>query len=183
VSALQVLGAAVALIRVSVSACFKDLSLSHGVLSISLISILNLKGRSTARSRPLLVEGGLNPETLMQRGYGHQQHVWDLPKQRHVQALDLGDEYQIVLELRPAHDPTKTYGFAGVVVKLQDLSSSVWLWHRENGRWDIQKVIDIPAEPAEPKQLPPALKDFGAVAPPTSDINLSLDDRFLYVSS
>jgi methanethiol oxidase len=131
---------------------------------------------------PKMIEGGLNPEILMQSGYGHQLHVWDLRRRRHLQALDLGREYQIVLELRPAHDPSKTYGFAGVVINLQDLSSSIWLWHRENGRWGIQKVIDIPAEPADPDQLPPALKDFGAVPPLVSDIVLSLDDRFLYVS-
>jgi selenium-binding protein 1 len=131
---------------------------------------------------PNMLEGGLNPEILMQSGYGHRLHVWDLRKRRHLQALDLGDNYQIVLELRPAHNPNKTYGFAGVVVNLQDLSSSIWLWHRENGRWGIQKVIDIPAEPADPDELPPALKDFAAVPPLVSDINLSLDDRFLYVS-
>jgi selenium-binding protein 1 len=131
---------------------------------------------------PNMIEGGLNPEILLQSGYGHQLHVWDLRRRRHLQALDLGDVYQIVLELRPAHDPSKTYGFAGVVVNLQDLSSSIWLWYRENGGWSIQKVIDIPAEPADPDQLPPALKDFAAVPPLTSDINLSLDDRFLYVS-
>jgi methanethiol oxidase len=131
---------------------------------------------------PNMIEGGLNPEILMQSGYGQQLHVWDLRRRRHLQALDLGDEYQIVLELRPAHDPSKTYGFAGVVVNLQDLSSSIWLWYRENGGWGIQKVIDIPAEPADPDQLPPVLKDFAAVPPLTSDINLSLDDRFLYVS-
>ena len=131
---------------------------------------------------PNMIEGGLNPEILLQSGYGHQLHVWDLRRRRHLQALDLGDEYQIVLELRPAHDPSKTYGFAGVVVNLKDLSSSIWLWHRENGAWSIRKVIDIPAEPADPDQLPPALKDFAAVPPLTSDINLSLDDKFLYVS-
>jgi methanethiol oxidase len=131
---------------------------------------------------PNMIEGGLNPEILLQSGYGHQLHVWDLRRRRHLQALDLGDEYQIVLELRPAHDPSKTYGFAGVVVNLKDLSSSIWLWHRENGGWGIRKVIDIPAEPANPDQLPPALKDFAAVPPLVSDINLSLDDRFLYVS-
>ena len=131
---------------------------------------------------PNMIEGGLNPEILLQSGYGHQLHVWDLRRRRHLQALDLGDEYQIVLELRPAHDPSKNYGFAGVVINLKDLSSSVWLWHRQNGGWDIRKVIDIPAEPADPDQLPPALKDFAAVPPLTSDINLSLDDKFLYVS-
>jgi selenium-binding protein 1 len=131
---------------------------------------------------PNMIESGLNPEILMQSGYGHRLHLWDLRKRRHQQALDLGDEYQIVLELRPAHNPNKTYGFAGVVVNLQDLSSSIWLWHRQNGLWGIQKVIDIPAEPADPDQLPPALKDFAAVPPLVSDINLSLDDRVLYVS-
>ncbi len=92
----------------------------------------------------------------------------------------------MVLELRPAHDPSKTYGFAGVVVNLKDLSASIWLWHRNNegnnGRWDIRKVIEIPAEPAEADQLPPLLKGFGAVPPLITDINLSLDDRFLYIS-
>ena len=48
--------------------------------------------------------------------------------------------------------------------------------------WKIQKVIAIPAEPAEPDLLPPLLKGFGAVPPLVTDINLSLDDRFLYVS-
>src|SRR5690606_10215112 len=42
--------------------------------------------------------------------------------------------------------------------------------------------IRIPAEPAAPELLPPALQPFGAVPPLVTDINLSLDDRFLYVS-
>ena len=71
---------------------------------------------------------------LLKGGYGHSLHVWDLRKRRHVQALDLGAEQQMVLELRPAHDPAKAYGFVGVVVSLKDLSASVWLWHRENGQ-------------------------------------------------
>ena len=48
----------------------------------------------------------------------------------------------MVLELRPAHDPTKTYGFASVVVSLKDLSASIWLWHRQDGAWQIRKVIE-----------------------------------------
>ena len=46
----------------------------------------------------------------------------------------------------------------------------------------MKKVIDIPAEPAEPDQLPPMLKGFKAVPPLVTDIDLSMDDRFLYVS-
>jgi selenium-binding protein 1 len=129
---------------------------------------------------PNMVEGGLNPDLLGQ--YGRSLHVWDLRKRRHLQALDLGPEQQMVLEVRPAHDPTKAYGFVGVVVSLKDLSASVWVWHQSNGAWAVRKVIEIPAEPADAEQLPPALKPFKAAPPLITDIDLSVDDRFLYVS-
>jgi methanethiol oxidase len=131
---------------------------------------------------PNMVGKGVNPEILLAGGYGHKVHVWDMRKRRHVQELDLGPEQQMVLELRPAHDPTRAYGFMGVVVSLKDLSASIWLWYRNDGKWDIRKVIEIPAEPAEPAMLPPFLQGFKAVPPFITDINLSLDDRFLYVS-
>ncbi len=51
-----------------------------------------------------------------------------------------------------------------------------------NGSLGVKKIITIPAEPADPVQLPPLLKGFKAVPPLVTDINLSLDDRFLYVS-
>jgi selenium-binding protein 1 len=88
----------------------------------------------------------------------------------------------MALELRPSHDPDATWGFVGVVVSTEDLSASVWRWSRDNGSWHADKVITIPAEPAEPDALPPALKPFGAVPPLVTDINLSVDDKFLYVS-
>ena len=99
-----------------------------------------------------------------------------------TQRVDLGDAHQMVLEVRPAHDPAKTWGFVGVVISVEDLSGSVWLWHRDSDRWAARKVVTIPAEPADPDQLPPALKPFGAVPPLISDIDLSVDDRWLYVS-
>src|SRR2546427_12153019 len=42
--------------------------------------------------------------------------------------------------------------------------------------------MSVPAEAAVPDQLPPLLKGFKAVPPLVTDINLSLDDRCLYVS-
>ncbi len=131
---------------------------------------------------PNMIESGVNPELLLNGKYGHQLHFWDLRRRRHQQAIDLGAEQQMVLELRAAHDPTKPYGFVNVVVSLKDLSSSIWLWHRENGNWSAQKVIEIPAEPASAEQLPPLLQGFKAVPPLATDIDLSLDDRVLYVS-
>ena len=85
---------------------------------------------------PNMIENGLDPELLLAGKYGHHLHFWDLSSRKHVQSIDLGAEQQMVLELRPSHDPNKTYGFAGVVVSLKDLSSSIWLWHRKNGAWD-----------------------------------------------
>jgi selenium-binding protein 1 len=131
---------------------------------------------------PKTFEDGLVPEVLLGSGYGRRLHFWDLHKRTHLQTIDLGEEYQLVFELRPAHDPTKAYGFAGVVLNLKDLSSSIWAWHRANGQWAAKKVIEIPAEPADPNDLPPLLKGFGAVPPLVTDIDLSMDDRFLYVS-
>ena len=114
--------------------------------------------------------------------YGHRLHFWDLAEGRHLQTVDLGAEQQMVLELRPSHDPEATWGFVGVVVSTADLSASVWRWHRDGGEWTADKVITIPAEPADPADLPPALAPFGAVPPLITDIDLSVDDQMLYVS-
>jgi methanethiol oxidase len=131
---------------------------------------------------PSMIENGLNPEDLLGRKFGHHLNFWSLSERRLVQRVDLGDEHQMVLELRPAHDPAKTHGFVGVVISVEDLSASVWLWHRDNGSWAARKVITVPAEPAGAADLPPALQPFGAVPPLISDIDLSVDDRWLYVS-
>jgi selenium-binding protein 1 len=88
----------------------------------------------------------------------------------------------MALEVRPAHDPTKTHGFLGVVVDVTDLSSSIWTWHRDGDTWKAEKTIQIPAVPHDAALLPPLLQGFGAVPPLVTDIDLSLDDRFLYVA-
>jgi selenium-binding protein 1 len=159
---------------------------------------------------PSMVRNGVNPELLLGGKYGNSLHVWDLRKGTHQQKLPLGDEYQMTLELRPARDPRKAYGFVGVVISLKDLSASVWVWFKQDGEdgeggkegrgrkakggksgkrgragrseWKVKKVIEIPAEPADPADLPPLLQGFKAVPPLITDLNLSLDDRQLYVS-
>ncbi len=131
---------------------------------------------------PRQFEDGLILDELINSQYGKNLHFWDLRRRTNIQTVPLGDEYQLVFELRPAHEPTKTYGFAGVVLSTADLSSSVWLWHRKEDRWALEKVIDIPAQPADPAELPEPLKAFKAVPPFVTDIVLSLDDRYLYVS-
>jgi selenium-binding protein 1 len=131
---------------------------------------------------PSMIENGLVPELLLGQEYGHRLHFWDLDAGTNRTTVDLGAENQMVLELRPSHDPEATWGFVGVVISTADLSASVWRWHREGTEWQVDKVITIPAEPAGAADLPPALQPFGAVPPLVSDIDLSVDDRMLYVS-
>ena len=80
---------------------------------------------------PSMIEKGLNPEDLLGKRFGHHLDFWSLSEGRLIQRVDLGDEHQMVLEVRPAHDPRKTWGFVGVVISVEDLSASVWLWHRD----------------------------------------------------
>ena len=131
---------------------------------------------------PRMVEDGVLAGELLANNYGHTLHLWDLRTRKHKQALELGAENQMALELRPAHDPRKAYGFVGVVTNTTDLSGSIWTWHPDGDKWAVKKVITIPAEPADAADLPPLLQGFGAVPPLITDIILSLDDRYLYIS-
>ena len=74
------------------------------------------------------------------------------------------------LEVRFLHDPDSTHGYVGAA-----LSSNVWHWHKPNGRWELSKAIDM--EPVEVEGWP------FPVPPLTTDLLLSLDDRFLYLSN
>jgi len=94
---------------------------------------------------PNTVENGLVPEILLGAQYGRRLHFWDLQKRKHLQEIDFGPDYQLVFELRPAHDPTKAYGFVNCVISLKDLSASIWTWYRAGDTWAIKKIIEIPA--------------------------------------
>lgn len=137
---------------------------------------------SSEWGHPSMFEDGIVPELLLANKYGHCLHFWDLAEGKHLQQVDLGAEHQMALEVRPSHDPEADWGFVGVVVSTADLSGSVWRWFRDGSKWKVEKVITIPAEPADADQLPPLLKPFGAVPPIITDIDLSVDDRFLYVA-
>jgi hypothetical protein len=36
--------------------------------------------------------------------YGHRLRFWDMKTRKNIQTVDLGDQHQMALELRPAHD-------------------------------------------------------------------------------
>ena len=106
---------------------------------------------------PSMIENGLNPEDLLGRKFGHHVNFWSMSERKLTQRVDLGDQHQMVLELRPAHDPSKAWGFVDTVISAEDLSASVWLWHKNGDRWSVDEVITIPAEPADADDLPPLL--------------------------
>ena len=84
----------------------------------------------------------------------------------------------MALEVRPAHDPTREYGFLGVVVDTTNLEGSIWTWWREDGRSHRRPP---PSARAGGRGRPAAAAEgLGAVPPLVTDIDLSLDDRFLY---
>lgn len=137
---------------------------------------------SSEWGRPPQFEDGIVPADLLANRYGHRLHFWDLRGRRHVQTIDLGAQHQMPLEVRPAHDPTREYGFVGVVVDTTNLEASIWTWWKDGERFHAKKTATIPPEPADAAALPPLLQGFGAVPPLVTDIDLSLDDRFLYVA-
>src|SRR5258705_8139424 len=92
---------------------------------------------------PDTFENGLIPEVLLGAKYGRRLHFWDLHTRKHQQTIDFGDKYQLVFELRPAHDPVKVYGFVNCVISLEDLSSSIWMWFREGKQCAVKKIMDI----------------------------------------
>src|SRR5215204_1735753 len=108
------------------------------------------------------------PATEM--AYARQLHFWDWEKREIAQSVDLGEEGWIPLEVRWHHDPESSHGFVGAA-----LSSNVFHWHKENGRWRVEKVIDVPGEEVEGWPMPmPGL---------ITDLLISMDDRFLYFSN
>ena len=132
---------------------------------------------------PPQFENGVVPEDLLSNKYGHVIHFWDLRARKVTQTIDLGEQYQMALEIRPAHDPIKTHGFVGVVVDTTNLEGAIFTWwQKEDGTFEAKKTITIPPHPAETDDLPPLLQGFGAVPALVTDIDLSLDDKYLYVS-
>ena len=132
---------------------------------------------------PPQFENGVVPEDLLSNRYGHAIHFWDLRARRNIQTIDLGANHQMALEIRPAHDPAKQYGFCGVVVDTETLQGAIFTWWRNaDGTFEAKKTVTIDPVPADADDLPDLLKGFGAVPPLVTDIDLSLDDRYLYVA-
>lgn len=113
---------------------------------------------------------GFDLDDVAAGNYGQQIHFWDWEKRDIIKTVDMGNEGLIPLEVRFHHDPDSTHGFVGAT-----LSSNMWHWHKPNGTWEMEKVIDVPSVELEGWPIPvPGL---------ITDLLLSMDDKYLYFSN
>ncbi len=113
---------------------------------------------------------GFNLDDVAADKYGHHLYFWDWQKHDIQQAIDLGQEGLVPLEIRFHHNPDSAHAFVGAA-----LSSTMWHCHKPNGHWQADKIIAEETVNLEGFPIPlPGL---------ITDLVLSLDDRFLYFSN
>ncbi len=94
---------------------------------------------SSGWAAPTTFTKGFNLDDVAAGKYGHHLYLWNWEKRELVESVDLGEEGLIPLEVRFHHNPESTHGFVGAT-----LSSNMWHWHKPNGKWQVEKVIDVP---------------------------------------
>ena len=83
-----------------------------------------------------------------------------------MQTIDLGEAGLVPLEVRWLHDPDAEQGFVGAT-----LASNILRFHRTNGAFSAEPVIDVENEELEGWPLP------GGVPGLITDLVVSMDDR------
>ncbi|KRX10011.1 hypothetical protein PPERSA_08414 [Pseudocohnilembus persalinus] len=114
---------------------------------------------------------GFNPTHVAKR-YGDSLTFWNWNEKTVKNKVCLGQNGLIPLECRFAHDPKKNYGFVGVA-----LSTTVVRFYQESqsDKFTTEQVISI--QPIRVKNW--ALEQMPGLI---TDILISLDDRFLYIT-
>merc|ERR1712212_690643 len=104
--------------------------------------------------------------------YGTHLNVYDWKQGKLIQKIDLGSEGVMPLEIRFLHNPEASEGFVGSA-----LFANVFRFFKtDQGDWNSEKVIDIPAKKVEGWVLP----EMPGVM---TDIIISMDDKYLYFSN
>ena len=125
---------------------------------------------SSEFGEPSAYEDGFDPADVEAGRYGRRIHFWNLEERRLEQSLDLGDSGLVPLEVRWLHDPDAESGFVGAA-----LSSTIFHFRRDGERWQAEQVLGIEGIEQEGWPFPvPSL---------ITDLVLSMDDRFLYLSN
>jgi methanethiol oxidase len=125
---------------------------------------------SSEFGEPNAYEKGFDLADVEAGRYGHRLHFWNLAERRLEQTVDLGEKGLLPFEVRWLHNPDSEQGFVGAA-----LSSVLWRFHRANGAWAAEPVIEVDSVPLEGWPFP--------VPGVMSDLVLSMDDRFLYVAN
>jgi methanethiol oxidase len=127
---------------------------------------------SSEFGEPNAYEKGFDPADVEAGRYGRRLHFWDLAERRLAQTVDLGDQGLVPLEVRCLHDPDADQGLVGAT-----LSSNIFRWYRSNGSWQADQVISVDNVELDGWPLP------GGVPGLITDLVISMDDRFLYLSN
>jgi hypothetical protein len=99
---------------------------------------------------PPQFENGIVPRTCCRTSTATRSISGTCASASNVQTIDLGENHQMALEIRPAHDPAKEYGFCGVVVDTTNLQGAIFTWWRkDDGTFEAKKTITIDPRPRE----------------------------------
>jgi selenium-binding protein 1 len=125
---------------------------------------------SSEWAAPNTVKPGFKLDDVKAGKYGQHLHFWDWDTRQINQSIDLGEKGLIPLEVRFHHNPESTHGFVGAA-----LSSVMWHWHKAEGAWRADPVIEV--QPREVAGWPFPVPGL------ITDLVLSMDDRWLYFSN
>lgn len=124
---------------------------------------------------PKLFKRGWRDEDANHEEYGHHLNFYRWSDHTLIQTIDLGKDGTTPLEIRFVHDPKKAVGFVGCA-----LYSKVFYFYRpdpEKEHFVAKKIIDIPNKRVCDHGVE---KEVGGMM---SDILLSLDDKWMYLSN
>ncbi|KAK6630905.1 Methanethiol oxidase [Polyplax serrata] len=117
-------------------------------------------------------DGFLPEKTTDWDEYGKSLNFFSWKDRKLIQTIDLGEEGTAPLEVRFLHNPKSPQGFVGCA-----LHANVFrFFQKSDGTWSAEKAIDVPSKKVEGWVFP---EMEGMI----TDILISLDDRFLYLSN
>jgi len=125
---------------------------------------------SSEWAAPNTVKPGFKLDDVKAGKYGQHLHFWDWEARKITQSIDLGEKGLIPLEVRFHHNPESQHGFVGAA-----LSSVMWHWHKAEGAWKAEPVIEV--QPREVAGWPFPVPGL------ITDLVLSMDDKWLYFSN
>ncbi len=125
---------------------------------------------SSEWAAPNTFSRGFDLDDVESGKYGHSLCFWNWTDRKMIERIDLGETGMIPLEIRFHHNPESSHGFVGAA-----LSSTMWHFHNDDGKWKVDKVIEV--EPVETEGWPFPVPGL------ITDLVLSMDDRYLYFSN